>query len=52
MDTLIFLSGLILIAMGGLGFALARVRLAEHGWRYWAFVWVLLGVRACNCCKF
>ena len=46
MDTLIFLSGLILIAMGGLGFALARVRLAEHGWRYWAFVWVLLGVRA------
>ena len=46
MDTLIFLGGLILIAMGGLGFALARVRLAEHGWRYWAFCWVLLGVRA------
>ncbi len=46
MDTVIFLFGLILIAMGGMGLALARARPGEVGWRCWAAGFVFLGIRA------
>jgi hypothetical protein len=45
MDTLLFLFGLVLIAIGGMGLALARARPAEAGWRCWAAGFVFLGFR-------